>query len=194
MDEGLVALVAAGVGLVGAIGGAAIGGLAAARGARIGAETAAKATAKQVHDQAVVDQEHWLREQRLDACRALLAAYDAYAIGASNVTRAVEGELTGTRELGLSFGQSLSDFRNAYFQVRLVGPGDVREQALLLRRSVEEHQDCVDKWLHGFLDMDRAVTAAAKTEEETLRFRLGGIHDAFLEAVTHSMTHLPQRS
>ncbi|AJE84201.1 integrase [Streptomyces albus] len=69
MDQDLVALITAAVGLVGAIGGAAIGGLAAARGARTGAETAAKAkaTADQVRDQAVADRQHWLRERRLEA-------------------------------------------------------------------------------------------------------------------------------
>lgn len=88
MAQGLVTLVTAGVRLVGAIGGAAIGGIAAARGSRIGAETAARATAKQVRDQAVIDHEHWLRGQRLEACGALLAAYHEYAIAASNVARA----------------------------------------------------------------------------------------------------------
>jgi hypothetical protein len=191
MDQGLVALVTAGVGLVGAIGGAAIGGFAAARGARIGAETTARATIKQVQDQAAIDHEHWLRGQRLESCTALLATYDEYAIAVSNVTRALEGEITGTGELGSALGQSMTNFRNAYFQVRLVAPADVREQALQLRRGVEDHHDSVERWTDAFLALDGPAATSAQAEEERLRHQLGGIHDALMDAVTHAMARRP---
>lgn len=187
MDQGLVALVSAGVGLLGAIGGAAIGGVAAARGARLGAETAANATARQVTEQAAVDHEHWLRGQRLEACRALLAAYDEYAIAASNITRVIEREIQGSGDLGRTFGQTVSEFRNAYFEVRLVASPDVREHALRLRRHVENHKDCVDGWLDATLNMHGPTMAAAQAEEEQLRMQLGRRHDAFLEAATRSV-------
>jgi len=192
MDEGSVALVAAGVGLVGAIGGAAIGGLAATRGARIGAETAARATARQVQDQAVTDHDHWLRGQVLDACRSFLSAYVSYAIHASNMTRAVERELRELMgELGGACGQAVTDFRNAYFQVRLVAAEDVRQCAQELTRLVEEHRECVDAWLKAFLDMNGSAVAAARAEEERLRGLLARLHTEFMETAWLSVSRHP---
>ncbi|MEU9055668.1 hypothetical protein AB0D37_35650 [Streptomyces sp. NPDC048384] len=188
MDQGLVALLSAGVGLVGAIGGAAIGGLAAARGARIGAETAARATVKQVRDQADIDHDHWLRGQRLDACRAFFVAYDEYGLAASNMTRAVERGIAGSEELvGQEFGRSMTNFRNAFFQVRLVAPAAVRERALQLATGVEDHYDSV----RNILAMDGSAMAAAQAEEERLRYELGGIWNALMEAVTDSVARRP---
>ncbi|MEU9286754.1 hypothetical protein AB0D57_19060 [Streptomyces sp. NPDC048275] len=181
----------AGVGLLGAIGGAAVGGVAAARGARLGAETTARATAKQVHDQASVDHEHWLRGQRLEACRILLAAYDEYAIAASMLTRALEREVEGSRDVGQAFGQAVSAFRNAYWQVRLVGSADVREHASRLRRHLEDHKDCVDQWLDAALSMQGATIASARAEEERLRVQLGELHDAFMETASRAVSERP---
>ncbi|MGW8378512.1 hypothetical protein [Streptomyces sp. ODS28] len=191
MDQGVAAVIAAVVALVGAVAGAAVGGITAARGARIGAETTARATVEQVRDQAAMDHEHWLRGQRLEACTALLAAYDEYAIVASNMTRAVEGEVTGSAELGLAFGQSVTDFRKSFFQVRLVGPPDVCERAMELRRGLEDHKECVEQWTDAFVDMDGCTAAAAQAEEERLRYRLGDLHDEFVAAATHSATRSP---
>lgn len=184
MDQGLAALLSAGVGIVGA----AVGGLAAARGARIGAETAARATAKQVRDQADVDHDHWLRGQRLEACRAFFVAYDEYALAASNMTRAVERDIAGSEELvGEAFGQSMTNFRNAFYQVRLVAPAAVRERALQLARGVEDHYASVMR----ILATDGSAMAAAQAEEARLRSGLGGIHNALVEAVTDSLARRP---
>lgn len=67
----------------------------------------------------------------------------------------------------------------------------VREQALQLRRGVEDHHDSVEKWTDAFLALDGPAVAAAQAEEERLRHELGGIHDALMEAVTHAMARSP---
>jgi hypothetical protein len=191
MDEGLVALVTAGVGLVGAIAGAAVGGAGATRGARIGAQTAAETTAKQVRDQSVIDHEHWLRGERLAACRNLLNAYSAYAVAASNMARVYEGERQGSADIGLAFGASVTTFRDAYFQLRLLGPGELRAPARRLCDQVEDHQECIKRWGTAAVALDVASEPEIMAEEERLRFQFSDLHDAFLEAATQAMTGRP---
>ncbi|GGY21206.1 hypothetical protein GCM10010326_12480 [Streptomyces xanthochromogenes] len=199
MNEGLVALVTAGVGLVGAIAGAAVGGVGATRGARIGAQTAAEAAAKQVRDQSVIDHDHWLRQERLAACRHLLTAYSEYAIAASNMARVYEGSRVGDAEIGLAMGASVTRFRDAYFQLRLLGPDDLRAPALRLGDHVEAHNNCVTRWGNAIVRLDLASVTladaapieAAAAEEEMLRLQFSDLHDAFLEAATQAMTRRP---
>ncbi|MGW6158589.1 hypothetical protein ACWFRM_36535 [Streptomyces sp. NPDC055144] len=188
MDEGLVALVTAGVGLVGAIAGAAVGGMGATRGARIGAQTAAETTAKQVRDQSVIDHEHWLRGERLAACRNLLSAYSEYAIAASNMARVYEGERQGSSDIGLAFGASVTRFRDAYFQLRLLGPAELRTPARRLGDQVEVHKECIKRWGDAAVAMDVSVESDIVAEEERLRGQFSDLHDAFLEAATQAMT------
>ncbi|MEU6166249.1 hypothetical protein [Streptomyces tanashiensis] len=191
MDQELVALITAGVGLVGAIGGAAIGGLAAARGARLGAETTARATTRQVHDQGTINHEHWLRGQRLESCRALLSAYDKYAIAASNVSRALEGETQASAEMGLALGQAVSDVRNAYFHVRLLVPEEVLQPARSLRLQVEDHNECLGRWLDAFTAMNGQGAATEQADEERRREQLGHAHDALVEAARSAVASRP---
>ncbi|MEU8847887.1 hypothetical protein AB0C70_16935 [Streptomyces sp. NPDC048564] len=201
MDEGLVALVTAGVGLVGAIAGAAVGGMGATRGARIGAQTAAEATAKQVRDQSLADHEHWLRQERLAACRNLLTAYSEYAIAASNVARVYEGSRPGDAEIGLNMGASVTQFRDAYFQLRLLGPNELRAPALRLGDHVEAHNECLTKWGDAMVRLGVATVElgaaivmeveAVAAEEERLRLQFSDLHDTFVEAATQAMTRRP---
>ncbi|GAA0680271.1 hypothetical protein GCM10009536_08390 [Streptomyces thermocarboxydus] len=192
MDEGVVALVAAGVGLVGAIGGAAIGGFAAARGTRLGAETAAQATVRQVHDQSIAEHEHWLRERRLETCTALLAAYHRYAIQASALHRALEDESAESAEVGGQLRQCITDFRNTCYQVRLVATEDIREDALQLQMQVEDHIECIDEWFDAFLsNRGGAAVAEARAREERAREQLATLHTAFMEAARRSVSRRP---
>lgn len=189
MDQELVALVAAGVGLVGAIGGAAIGGVAAARGARIGAETAAKATAKQVHDQAIVDHGHWLREHRLEAYRTLLIEYDAYAIAATALQRLLEYDRNQvdnpeTRNVGAA---ALAVTRT-YFAIRLLGPEAVKGKALQLRQRVDEHADNLGAWRRAFLSGDDAAVGEAEARANVLRTEIRDAHSEFVTVVSGVVT------
>ncbi|MFE3552186.1 hypothetical protein ACFXN2_26380 [Streptomyces kronopolitis] len=111
MDEGLVALVTAGVGLVGALGGAAMGGLAAVRGARIGAETTARATIEQAQTQERAQHDHWLRNERKSAAVLMLEVYDWLTIAASNVTRMFDLEIEASADVWSAYGTSLNEVR-----------------------------------------------------------------------------------
>lgn len=171
----------AGVGLVGAIAGAAVGGMGAVRGARMGAQTAAESAAKQVRDQSVIDHEHWLRAERLAACRSLLTAYSEYAVAASNMARVYtvyEGERQGGAEIGLAFGASVTRFRDAYFQLRLLGPAELRAPALRLRDHVEDHHECIAQWGDAAVRVDVSTEAGIVAEEERLRRQFSDLHDA----------------
>ncbi|MGW6747626.1 hypothetical protein [Streptomyces sp. NPDC055006] len=77
MDEGKAAVIAAVVGVLGALLGAAIGGIAAVRGARVGA----KITAREQH-------ELWLRQERKSTYQTLVAALDDYRWKARNLGHA----------------------------------------------------------------------------------------------------------
>ena len=185
--------------MVGAIAGAAVGGLGATHGARIGAQTAAEATAKQVRDQSVVDHEHWLRGERLSACRNLLTAYSEYAIAASNMARVYEGSRPGDAQIGLTMGASVTQFRDAYFHLRLLGPPEVRAPALQLGNHVEAHNECIAKWGNAMVRLGAATAGldavmeaeAVAAEEKRLRLQFSDLHDAFMEAATQAMTRRP---
>nr|BFD83064.1 hypothetical protein StreXyl84_24650 [Streptomyces sp. Xyl84] len=91
MDQGIAALIAAGVGLLGAV----VGGAAAVWGAKIGAERSARAVRQQVQDQAAAEHAHWLRQQRSEAYEQFEDAYNEVArrveLGEEeDVTQAVE--------------------------------------------------------------------------------------------------------
>lgn len=188
MDQGIVALATAGVGLIGAIGGAAIGGLAAARGARIGAETAARATARQVQDQAAAEHLHWLRERRLEACRDYLALYDEYARAAGTYSRLLDGDQgsIGASELG-NMGPATSALLKAYFQIRLLGPDALRQAALQIQRVQQDHFDAMLEWRSAFLAEDDQAVTETRARQEALRSQLVEAHDAFLTAVNRSI-------
>lgn len=189
MDDGIIALVAAGVGLIGAIGGAAIGGAAAARGARIGAETAARATEKQVSDQADADHGHWIRDQRLEAYRAMLLAYEAYIVAASAAQRVLEGavrELDDAERTALS--SAVRAVMSAYFTVRLVGPVAVKDQALQIRMKVDDHVDYMSDWNQAAVAADEGRKEEARTQANLLRPQLARLHSDFVTAGTATLT------
>ncbi|MFF2403422.1 hypothetical protein ACWCY1_02925 [Streptomyces goshikiensis] len=194
MDEGLVALITAGVGLIGGISGAAIGGRAAVRGTHLGAETAARATARQVHDQGMINHEHWLRGQRLESCRALLAAYDRYAIAASDISRALETQSQPSREMWSTIGQAVSDIRNSYFQVRLLVSEDLLQPTRDLRLHVEDHKECLDRWADALLTEDGERAAAEEAEEERRCKQLGDLHGDLVEAARRAIAERPALS
>ncbi|KUO21364.1 hypothetical protein [Streptomyces dysideae] len=135
-----------------------------------------------------MDHDHWLRGQRLEACRVLLTAYDEYAIAASMLTRVLEREADGPRDVGQAFGRAVSAFRNAYWQVRLVGSPDVREHASRLRTHLEDHKDCTDRWMDDVLSVQGSSAASERAEEERLRIQLGELHDAFMETASRAVS------
>ncbi|MCT2548691.1 hypothetical protein [Streptomyces atratus] len=77
VDQGWAAVIAGGVGLIAAVGGAVVGGLAAVRGARIGAETNAAAVLAQSRLQMEGARDQWVRQERQ---RAYLQVMDCYSL------------------------------------------------------------------------------------------------------------------
>ncbi|MCX4669960.1 hypothetical protein OG453_25275 [Streptomyces sp. NBC_01381] len=187
MDEGLVALVAAGVGLVGALGGAAMGGLAAVRGARMGAETTARATIEQARAQERAQRDHWLRDERKRAAVLMLEAYDEFTVAASNVTRMFDLEIEASAEVWGAHNTSLNKIRAAYFPLRLLGPARVHQAARELWQLIEEHHEGIQEWADGIMTATDEIRAGWRAREEQQRYALGRAHSDLIDAVSESL-------
>lgn len=194
MDQGLVALVTAGVGLVGAIGGAAIGGIAAARGARIGAETTARATARQVQDQAAANHAHWIRERRLEACRDLLGAYDDYVGAASAFQRLLEGDPDSSEPAEpVTLHPSTLALARLYFLIRILGPESLRQAAWQLRQTQEGHAESLYAWRRAYLRRNDQEVGEALMQHDACRDQLIDAYNAFVQATNQAITVPAQR-
>ncbi|MDH6590090.1 hypothetical protein M2161_009281 [Streptomyces sp. SAI-133] len=137
MDQGWAAVIAGGVGLVGAVVGALVGGLAAVRGARIGAEMNAAAVREQVRDQAALELQHWVRQERQKAC---LQVMDMYAVFNSESVRRREEMEAGTvlDEASLqSYADHSINLIGACSHLALLGPDSVQIAGGTLRRMAE---------------------------------------------------------
>jgi hypothetical protein len=77
VDQGWAAVIAGGVGIISAVGGALVGGMAAVRGARIGAETNAAAVLAQSRLQMEGARDQWVRQERQ---KAFLQVMDCYSL------------------------------------------------------------------------------------------------------------------
>jgi hypothetical protein len=188
MDQELVALVAAGVGLAGAIGGAAIGGMAAARGARIGAETAARATASQVRDQARFEHAHWLRERRLEACRDFLSAYDEYASVASAFAKVLNaGPASPEQAEPVTLHPPTLALNRIYFVIRILGPQELRQAALVVTRKQEAHADTLYAWSRVYLTGSAQEVATAREQSGAAIEPMAEAHSAFVTAINRTI-------
>jgi len=92
VDQGWAAVLAAVVGLVGALGGAVAGGYAAIRGAREGAERSARAALEQAARQAQDQHEYWLRQERRAAYTDMLHDADAIVMKMADLVKCLENE------------------------------------------------------------------------------------------------------
>ncbi|MEV8198788.1 hypothetical protein AB0Q90_16155 [Streptomyces sp. NPDC079141] len=187
MDEGLVALVTAGVGLVGALGGAALGGLAAVRGARMGAETTARATIEQARTQERAQHDHWLRDERKRAAVLMLEAYDRFTIAASNVTRMFDLKIEASADLWSAYNASMNEIRGAYFPLRLLGPTGVHQAARELWQLIENYNEGIQEWVDGIITATDETRAGWRAREEQQRHTLGGAHSDLIDAVSESL-------
>jgi hypothetical protein len=187
MGEGLVALVTAGVGLVGALGGAAMGGLAAVRGARIGAETTARATIEQARTQERAQHDQWLRDERKRAAVLILEAYDRFTIAASNVTRMFDLEIEASADIWSAHCASVNDIRAAYFPLRLLGPAHVHQAARELWQLIEEYHEGIQEWADGIMTATGETRAEWRAREEQQRYTLGRAHSQLIDLVSESL-------
>ncbi|MFJ2833144.1 hypothetical protein ACIPC1_37325 [Streptomyces sp. NPDC087263] len=187
MDDGLVALVAAGAGLVGALGGAAMGGLAAVRGARIGAETTARATIEQARAQERAQHDHWLRDERKRAAVLMLEVYDRFTIAASNVTRMFDLEIEASADVWSAYHTSMNEIRTCYFPLRLLGPARVHQAARELWQLTEQYNEGIQEWADGIMTATDEIRAGWRAREEQQRYTLGRAHSDLIDAVSESL-------
>ncbi|MGN5635196.1 hypothetical protein [Streptomyces sp. AC154] len=187
MGEGTMALVTAGVGLVGAIAGAAMGGLAAVRGARIGAETSARAAVDQARAQERAQHEHWLREERKRAAVLMLEVYDRFTIAASNLTRMFDLEIEASPDVWDAHHTSMNEIRTAYFPLRLLGPVRVHQAARALWQLIEEHNEGIQEWADGIMTASDETRAGWRSREEQQRYALGSAHSDLIDAASESV-------
>ncbi|MFF4370420.1 hypothetical protein [Streptomyces sp. NPDC001594] len=187
MDEGLVAIVTAGVGLVGALSGAAMGGLAAVRGARIGAETTAHATIEQARTQGRTQHDHWLRDERKRAAVLMLEAYDRFAIAASSLTRMFDLEIEASPDVWNAYRASMNEIRKVYFPLRLLGPARVHQAARGLWQSIEQHHEGIEEWADGIVTATDETRAGWRVRVEQQRHTIGEAHSDLIDAVSESL-------
>ncbi|MFJ6792210.1 hypothetical protein [Streptomyces angustmyceticus] len=187
MNEGLVALATAGVGLVGALGGAAMGGLAAVRGARMGAETTARATIEQARTQERAQHDHWLRDERKRAAVLMLEAYDRFTIAASNITRMFDLEIEASTDVWSAYKTSINEIRGAYFPLRLLGPTRVHQAARELWQSIEQHNEGIQEWADGIMTATDETRAEWRAREEQQRYTLARAHSDLIDAASESL-------
>ncbi|MGW4922620.1 hypothetical protein [Streptomyces parvulus] len=185
MDQGIAALIAGLAGTGGALAGAVIGALAAVRGARIGAERAAETARQQVQDQASVDHEHWLRQQRIEAYTSFLAGYDE----CTNVSHRTRKKI-----LDMSPGAGLpeDDFeemtaganalRRLRQRVKLVGPAPIHDRAVELEDAVWNYHADLEALAEALDSADANTGEAYAIEFQGMR-GTADAHDAFVRAV-----------
>lgn len=77
MDQGVAALLAGALGVIGALAGALAGAFGAIRGARVSADRAAETAERQRQADTVSEHSHWLRQQRRDVAVEFSAAIAA---------------------------------------------------------------------------------------------------------------------
>ncbi|MGW7065836.1 hypothetical protein ACWGII_21900 [Streptomyces sp. NPDC054855] len=158
MDGGIATMVAAIVGVAGAVGGAAVGAFASVRGARIGGEKGVEAALAQVDRQAATGHLQWVKEQRQQACAALL---DAHSTAEDTLKRAAvairRGEVFPATERDEFRGQ-VAAMQSRTSQLALWGPEDVVIVAQVLRAATADAAQALKLAEQG------AVQGVAETE------------------------------
>jgi hypothetical protein len=185
MDEGTAALIAGLAGTVGAVAGAVVGAVAAVRGARIGAEKAAETARQQVQDQASIDHEHWLRQQRIEAYSEFLTAYDESALIASRTIKKIRdmepGDPKPEDDLNELTATALR-LRQVRQRVKLVGPEPIHARAMGLEDAAHDY----------YIDLDCAAEARASSDPDaasafqqvhTGMRAMADAHDMFVRAI-----------
>ncbi|MFJ3639259.1 hypothetical protein ACIPRD_05825 [Streptomyces sp. NPDC090108] len=159
MDEGIVALIAAGCGLLGSILGAAF----TAWATQAGADKSADAVRGQAHDQAVNEHAHWLRQQRLSACEGFLYAWDECTRRRKELARPTEeGQHNSHRtELHQASTRMLERAR----RVSILGPEEVAQASQVISVATMENIEREEK----FGQCIEAAIARLREQERHIR-------------------------
>ncbi|WP_158761681.1 hypothetical protein [Streptomyces sp. NRRL S-146] len=185
MDEGTAALIAGLAGTVGAVAGAVVGAVAAVRGARIGAEKAAETARQQVQDQASIDHEHWLRQQRIEAYSEFLAAYDESALVATRTSRKIRemepGDPKPEDDLNELTAAALR-LRQVRQRVKLVGPELIHARATGLEDAARDYYIDLDCAAEARESSDPDAASAFQQVHTQMR-AMADAHDMFVRAI-----------
>ncbi|MFD7200479.1 hypothetical protein [Streptomyces sp. NPDC059893] len=185
MNEGTAALIAGLAGTGGALGGAIIGAVAAVRGARIGAEKAAETARQQVQDQASVDHEHWLRQQRIEAYTGFLSGYDECTKITHQTRRKILDMSPGTglpEEDFEAVTAAANTLRRLRQRVKLVGPAPVHSRAVELEETVWNYHADLEALADALDSADPDTDYVRDVEYQGMR-GTAEAHDAFVRAV-----------
>lgn len=126
-------MLAAVVGVAGAVGGAAVGAFASVRGARIGGEKGVEAALAQVDRQAATGHQQWVKEQRQQACAKLLDAHSRAEDALKRAAVAIRhGEEFPVAERDAFLAQ-VSTMQSCTSELALWGPEAVVVSAQMLR-------------------------------------------------------------
>lgn len=135
MDQGIAAVLAGGIGLVGAVAGAFAGGVWAVRGAKIGGFKAVEAARLQVEGQVAAEHFQWVRSQRQQAYGQLL---DAQTAVEDALAKAAPGIRAGGRlseEARVELTERALVMRSRSRQLALWGPDEAVRLAYELTLS-----------------------------------------------------------
>ncbi|MGC9538051.1 hypothetical protein [Streptomyces sp. UG1] len=191
MDEGTAALIAGLAGLVGALGGAIVGAVAAVRGARIGAEQAAETARQQVRDQASVDHDHWLRQQRLEAYTRFLAGYDDCTKVMQRIRRQIldmSAEADPPEQDFDEVAAAVNALRRLRQSVKLVGPDSIHSRAVALEDAVWDYHAALQDLAEAVAGADPVTDQVREEEYQGMR-GTADAHDAFVRAVGSLLEH-----
>jgi hypothetical protein len=166
MDEGVAALIAGLAGMAGALGGAVAGGMAAVRGAKIGAENAADVARQQTKDQATVEHQHWIREQRQQAYVAFMAAALKCELECHNIREALSNSRNSIETEPLE--SALTEVTETAPRILLLGPDRMIELAHSATQAAIDALELVES--HEGTDHDRVSEALERISEANVDF------------------------
>ncbi|WP_406321038.1 hypothetical protein [Streptomyces sp. NBC_00519] len=140
MDEGTVALIAAGSGVLGSI----LGAAGTVWATKAGAHKSAEAVRGQTQDQAANEHAHWLRQQRLAACEGFLDAWDECTRMRKELTRPTEE--SQHNELRAELSRAASRMLERAKRIEILGPDEVSQAAQSISEATLENIEREDKF------------------------------------------------
>lgn len=182
----MVALVAAGCGLLGSV----LGSGVTAWAAKAGADKSAETVLGQTHDQAANEHAHWLRQQRLSACEGFLDAWDECTRTRKELARRTEGSQPGASRADLS--RSASRMLERAIRIAILGPGEVSQAAESISEAMLkniEREDEFGKYMESAVS--RMREQQSQIHNLTPNLHWGPLREAFGHA--HDVEELQQR-
>ncbi|MFJ4191070.1 hypothetical protein [Kitasatospora sp. NPDC089509] len=175
LGQGWAAVLAGGIGMVGALGGSLVGGWAAVRGARDTAALNAESARRQVVDQAAIEHRHWVRQERQKAYREVLDAYAGVTPMIWVVHESLASPEESERPRRLDLTERFDVLNSACSRLVLLGPTTVAEAGNALSLALQEVERSFLRLVAGGpgalpsgSDRDRAV-ASMRTAVKELR-------------------------